>query len=208
MPALSTRQSLLHREFRARVPLYRIPLTAKHRRLRLQWAHEHRAWQAYWPQVVFSYESRFNLWDHNGRISVRRYTGERCLPECVIDRHSGLTPIWGAILYRRQSNMLQSEGNLNCNRYFHEVLQPGFVSFLQGIPGDIFQQNNARLHVLKTDRDFCLTQHMQLFPCPAYSLDMLPIEHVLDLVGWRLARDPCPAASKDELLLLIQTKWN
>ncbi|GFX41422.1 transposable element Tc1 transposase [Trichonephila clavipes] len=37
---------------------------------------------------------------------------------------------------------------------------------------------------------------------------MSPIEHVWDLVGRRLARDPRPAASKDELLLRIQIIWN
>ncbi|GFT78374.1 transposable element Tc1 transposase [Trichonephila clavipes] len=70
----------------------RIPLTASHRRLHLLWAHEHRAWQANWHQVVSSDESRFTLWDHDGRIRVRRYAGERCLPECVFKRHSDLTP--------------------------------------------------------------------------------------------------------------------
>ncbi|GFV39814.1 transposable element Tc1 transposase [Trichonephila clavipes] len=78
--ASSIRRRLLHRGFDGRLPLYRIPFTANHRRLRLQWAHEQRAWQAEWHQVVFSDESRFNLWDHDGRIHVRRYTGERCLP--------------------------------------------------------------------------------------------------------------------------------
>ncbi|GFV37902.1 putative mariner transposase [Trichonephila clavipes] len=37
---------------------------------------------------------------------------------------------------------------------------------------------------------------MQLLPLPAYSPDVSPIEHVWDLVGRRLALDPCPAASK------------
>ncbi|GFU25227.1 uncharacterized protein TNCV_2712441, partial [Trichonephila clavipes] len=74
-------------------------------------------------------ESRFNLWDHDGRIRVRRCAGERCLPECVLERHSGLT-----------------------------------------------------LAVK----------------------DMSPIEHVWDLVGRYLARDPHPEASKDEILLHIQ----
>ena len=41
--------------------LYRIPFTENHPRLSLQWAHEHRAWQADWHQVVFTDESRFNL---------------------------------------------------------------------------------------------------------------------------------------------------
>ncbi|GFU38294.1 uncharacterized protein TNCV_2432911 [Trichonephila clavipes] len=37
---------------------------------------------------------------------------------------------------------------------------------------------------------------------------MSPIKPVRDLVGRRLARDPRPVASKDELLLRIQTIWN
>ncbi|GFU18191.1 HTH_Tnp_Tc3_2 domain-containing protein [Trichonephila clavipes] len=90
--ASSTRRRLLHCALRARVPLYRIALTANHRRLRLHWAHEHRAWQADWHQVVFSHESRFNFWDHEGHIRVRRYAAEICFAECVIERHSGLTP--------------------------------------------------------------------------------------------------------------------
>ncbi|GFY08357.1 transposable element Tcb2 transposase [Trichonephila clavipes] len=73
---------------------------------------------------------------------------------------------------------------------------------------DIFKQDNARPHVSKTVRDFYSVQHMQLLPWPAYSPDMSPIEHVWNLVGWRLARDPRPAASKDELLLRIQAIWN
>ncbi|GFU48625.1 uncharacterized protein TNCV_1439941 [Trichonephila clavipes] len=37
------------------------PLTTSHRRLHLQWTHEHRARKADWYKVVFSDESRFNL---------------------------------------------------------------------------------------------------------------------------------------------------
>ncbi|GFU52157.1 transposable element Tcb1 transposase [Trichonephila clavipes] len=37
---------------------------------------------------------------------------------------------------------------------------------------------------------------------------MSPIEHVWDLVGRRLTRDPRLAASKDELLLRIHTTWS
>ncbi|GFW40869.1 transposable element Tcb2 transposase [Trichonephila clavipes] len=37
---------------------------------------------------------------------------------------------------------------------------------------------------------------------------MSPIEHVWDLVGRCLARDPRPVASKDKLLRSIQIIWN
>ncbi|GFW68680.1 transposable element Tc1 transposase [Trichonephila clavipes] len=87
--ASSIRRRLLQRGLRARIPLYRIPLTQNHRHLRLQWANVHRSWRADWQHVVFSDESRFNLWHHDGRIRVRRYVGERHITECFIERHSG-----------------------------------------------------------------------------------------------------------------------
>ncbi|GFU86172.1 transposable element Tcb1 transposase [Trichonephila clavipes] len=163
MSVSSIRRLLLHRGLRARVPLYRIHLTTNYRRLRLQWAHVHRDWQADWHQVVFSDELRFNLWDHDDCIRVRRYAGKRCLPQCVIERHSGLTPrvmVWDAISYHGQSNLLRIEGNLNYNRCVRKVLQPEVFPFLQVIHGTIFQQNNAHPHVEKTVRDFCSAQHM------------------------------------------------
>ncbi|GFW59481.1 transposable element Tcb2 transposase [Trichonephila clavipes] len=125
-------------------------------------------------------ESRFNLRNHDGRIRARRYAGERYLPEYVIERHSGLKP----------------------------GVMPEVVPILQGIPGAVFQLDNARPHVAKTVRDLCSTQHMQLLPWPAYSPNMSPIEQVWDLADRRFARDLRPAVSKDELLLRIQAIWN
>ncbi|GFV97843.1 HTH_Tnp_Tc3_2 domain-containing protein [Trichonephila clavipes] len=133
MSASSIRRHLLHRGLRPRVHLYRIPLTAHHRGMRLQLAHEHRAWQADWHQVVFSDEKRFNLWGHEGRIRVRRYAGEFCFLESVIEWHSGLTTpdvtVWGATSYHEQSNLMQIEDNLNSNKYVRDVLQPEVIPF-------------------------------------------------------------------------------
>ncbi|GFT60006.1 transposable element Tcb2 transposase [Trichonephila clavipes] len=116
--------------------------------------------------------------------------------------------IWSAIPHHGPSNLLRIESNLNSNRYVREMLKLEVVPFLQGIPGAIFLQDIARPHLAKTVRDFCSAQHMQLLPWPAYSPDLSPFEHVWDLVGWRLARDPRPAALIDEFLMRIQEIWN
>ncbi|GFX91887.1 hypothetical protein TNCV_3577171 [Trichonephila clavipes] len=79
---------------------------------------------------------------------------------------------------------------------------------MEGIPGAIFQQDNARPHIAKTVRDFCSAQDIQLVSWPAYSPDLSYSEHVWDFVGRRLVRDSRPAASKDEILLRIQAIWN
>ncbi|GFU68039.1 transposable element Tc1 transposase [Trichonephila clavipes] len=116
---------------------------------------------------------------------------------------------WGAILYHGRSNLLRIEGNLNSNKYVREVLQLEIVPFLRSFKASLELSFNRIMHsqMLKTVRDFCSAQHMQL-PWPAYSLDMSPIEHLWDLVGGPLAPVPRSATSKDELLLRIQAIWN
>ncbi|GFS59413.1 uncharacterized protein TNCV_3725521 [Trichonephila clavipes] len=59
------------------------------------------------------------------------------------------------------------------------------------------KQDNARPRVAKTVQDFRFAQPMLAFPWPVYSSHMSPIEHVWDLAGRRLARDPHPVASKN-----------
>ncbi|GFT06548.1 transposable element Tcb1 transposase [Trichonephila clavipes] len=177
--------SIRRRLLRARIPLYRITLTQNHRRLRLQWANVHRSWSADWQKVVFSDETHFNSWHHDGRIRVRRFAA-----------------------YHGRSQLLRIVGNLNSTRYINEVLQPQAIPFLQGLPGAVFQQDNAHPHVAKTVKSNLDSQQVQLLPWPAYSPDMSPIEHVWDIVGRRLTRYLRPVASTDELWLRIQTIWN
>ncbi|GFW34781.1 transposable element Tc1 transposase [Trichonephila clavipes] len=83
-----------------------------------------------------------------------------------------------------------------------------YIPFLQGLPGAVFQQDNARPHVAKTVKSYLDSQQVELLPWPAYSPDMSPIEHEWDIVGRRIARDLRPVASTDELWLPIQTIWN
>ncbi|GFW10356.1 transposable element Tcb2 transposase [Trichonephila clavipes] len=123
--------------------------------------------------------------DSHRIIRIRRHAGERCLPECVIERHSGLTTgvvVWDVIPYHERSNLQR----------------------IEDIPGAIFQQPNTHLRVTKTIRDFCSAQHMQLLHWPSYLPDMSPIELMWDLFGRPLARDPRPAAynSDDSFMVL------
>ena len=46
---------------------------ANPQQLCLQWAHNHRAMQVDCHQVTFLCKSRFDLWDHDGRIGVKCY---------------------------------------------------------------------------------------------------------------------------------------
>ena len=55
-------------------------------------------WVQEWHNVVFSDESRFYLWVHDGRKRVRRLRGERKNLELALERHTVLTQgvmVWG-----------------------------------------------------------------------------------------------------------------
>ncbi|XP_069673391.1 zinc finger protein 841-like [Periplaneta americana] len=132
-----------------------------HQRLRLQWARERRHWRAEWQNVVFTDESHFNLSCNDGCIRVKRYSGERNLRACVVERHSGQTSsvmVWGAIGYNMRSFLLRIQNNLNSNCYIRKFLEPGVLPLLQETPHAIFQQDNTRPHVF----DF-YSQHVGCF---------------------------------------------
>ncbi|GBM33401.1 hypothetical protein AVEN_93284-1 [Araneus ventricosus] len=63
-----------------RVPL----LTTRHRRLRLEWAQEHRDWTIdELKRIAWSDESLFLIHHVDGRVRVRRLPGGQLLPFCT-----------------------------------------------------------------------------------------------------------------------------
>ncbi|GFX05480.1 transposable element Tcb2 transposase [Trichonephila clavipes] len=153
-------------------------------------------------------------------IAACGYNGPMCIEDGVLigSRSSFLTnaaSICGTMMAEFVSGAMPVNGTFrsalsNATVDEHPELWSGpqAISFLQGLPGAGFQQDNARPHVTKTVKSYLDSQQVQLLPWPAYSPDMSPIEHEWDIVGRRIARDIRPVASTDELWLRIQTIWN
>lgn len=59
-------------------------LTERHKAIRLKWAKDHKDWIVDdWEKVIWSDESKFNLFGSDGRTYIRRRVGEDFLSECV-----------------------------------------------------------------------------------------------------------------------------
>ncbi|GFX53319.1 transposable element Tc1 transposase [Trichonephila clavipes] len=73
--------------------------------------------------------------------------------------------------------------------------------FLNGLPGAIFQQDNARPHTARVAQEFL--RHFQTLPWPARSPDLSPVELVWDQKKWQMPS----CHSVHDLELAVQDLW-
>ncbi|GFU54309.1 transposable element Tcb2 transposase [Trichonephila clavipes] len=189
-------------------PFRALPLTPKHRQLRLQWCQARSMWNViHWQKFVFSDESRFVLETDDNRVRVWRRPGERYNPpshtHCSTSHcpHSWCNGLGEAIAYDSRSTLIVMRGTLTGQRYVDDILRPHVGPFLNGLPGAIFQQDNARLHTARVAQDFL--RHFQTFPWPAHSPYLSPV----DLVWDQLKRQMPPCYSVHDLELAVQDLW-
>ncbi|GFX70094.1 transposable element Tcb2 transposase [Trichonephila clavipes] len=132
-----------------------------------------------------------------------RRPGERYNSSHTVLRHTVRTAgvmVWGTIAYDSRSTLIVMRGTLTGQRYV-DILRPHVGPFLNGLPGTIFQQDNARQHTARVAQDFL--RHFQTLPWPTRSLDLSPVVHVWD----QLKRQISSCHSVHDLELAVQDLW-
>lgn len=179
----------------------------------MQWLRRHdpRIWRRQrWQAVLFTDESRFNLFRADGRRRVYRRRNERYADSCVIERDrfgGGSVMVWGGIAYGRRTQLHIIRGNLNAIRYRDEILSPHLVPFLQQ-HNLTLQQDNARPHVARICTAYLQAHNIDVLPWPAFSPDLNPIEHLWDELDRRVRRRDNPPSSVPELEQALLQEWN
>ncbi|GFU71576.1 transposable element Tcb2 transposase [Trichonephila clavipes] len=92
-------------------------------------------------------------------------------------------------------------GAFTGQRYVDDILRPHVGSFLNGLPGANFQQDNARPHTAIVAQDFL--RHFQTLPWTTHFSDFSPVEHVWD----QLKRQMPSCHSVHHLELDVQDLW-
>ncbi|GFY14637.1 transposable element Tcb1 transposase [Trichonephila clavipes] len=126
-----------------------------------------------WNQVVFSDESRFNLSSDDNCVRVWRPRGEHFNPAFALQRHTAPTAgvmVWGAIAYNTWSPLALIGGTMTAQRYVHDILQSHVLPLMQRLSGAIFQQDNARPHLVRVSQDCTrtVTSHFLTHPIPKF----------------------------------------
>ncbi|GFX14777.1 transposable element Tcb2 transposase [Trichonephila clavipes] len=124
--------------------------------------------------------------------TIPRHLAEANLKSKCTFRAFPLTPEHRQL--RPASTVVPSQINVECHR-----LAKG--PFLNGLPGTIFQQDNARPHTARVAQDFL--RHFQTLPWPARSPDLSPVEHV----GDQLKRQMLSCHSGHYLELDVEDLW-
>ncbi len=93
--------------------------------------------------------------------------------------------VWAGITYRRRTDLVVVQGNLNAQQHCDAILMPIVIPFVNG-QRITFQQDNARPHTTRISMNLLAQHHVDVLPWPAMSPDLSPIEHCSDELGRRV----------------------
>ncbi|GFU47966.1 transposable element Tcb1 transposase [Trichonephila clavipes] len=131
---------LAEANLKSKRPFRALPLTPEHQQLHPQRCQARSMWNVTgWQKVVFSDESRFFGGTDDNRVRV-----------------------WRCPAYDNRSTLIVMRGTLTSQRYVDDILRPHVGPFLNGLPGAIFQPDNARPQTSRVDQDFL--RHFQTLP--------------------------------------------
>ena len=96
-------------------------LRLANKKTRLIWAKEHRRWtEEDWKKVLWTDESKFEVFGSHRRTFVRRKTGEKMLEECLtppVNHGGGNVMIWGCFGAGKVGDLYKVKGILNKEGY-------------------------------------------------------------------------------------------
>lgn len=137
---------------RANRPAKKPLLTQKMKKTRFEWAKTFKNWTVDdWSQVIFSDESKFNLFGSDGNKYVRRRKGERYNENCTLKtvKHSPYVMVWGCITYHGVGELLILRGSVNTEKYLKIIRDGAYPTILEVsrlLTQPLFQDDNARCH--------------------------------------------------------------
>ena len=206
-----------------RVARHKPRLTANHKTRRLAWARDHLTWTADdWARVLWSDESRFQLYQSDGRVYVRRCVGEAFAEGCVVPtvKHGGSgIMVWGCFSAAGVGDLVRVEQKIDAAVYV-DVLRDHLIPSAHRLIGPefLFQQDNAPPHTARITQEYLAdptpdfiremggSWEVELMEWPAQSPDLNPLENLWNELERQLRREVRPR-NNEELFVNLQRIW-
>ena len=164
---------------------------------------------------MWSDESRFTLFQNDGKIHVWRLPKEKYDVSCLtsmVKHGGGGVMMWGCFSWHGLGPLVRIDGRINSERYIQEILGHHVIPYLEEFEEDngeyFFQQDNAPIHTSARTRTFMEEMEIISLPWPGQSPDMNPIEHLWDELERQIRAKENHPKNLRELELLLQECWS
>ncbi|CAK9818710.1 Transposable element Tcb1 transposase [Anthophora quadrimaculata] len=210
----TVRRSLLKSGLRGCVAIKKSLFRKGNKQKRLQYAREHSNWKIEdWKTVLWTDESKFELFGGKRRQFVRRRKGEAYQEACLkptVKHGGGSVMVWGCISANGVGDLIRINGKLTATQYL-EILQQHAVPSGQRLIGNkfLFQHDNDPKHTARIVKNYLQeledVEILRVMNWPPQSPDLNIIEHVWDYLD--RARRKSQPKNADELFEVLQTEW-
>lgn len=189
-------------------------LSEAHVEKRRIWAADFEKWDVdAWKAVLFSDESKFDLFGSDGQQWCWRAPGQRLDPRCVkkkVKHGGGNIMVWGVITPYGVGRLHRIDDKMNATVYV-QVLEESLLGTLKdhriNKKNIYFQEDNDPKHTSKMALEWLQAHKIDKLDWPPSSPDMNLIEHVWDYLDRMVrSRNPLPR-NREELWLALLEEW-
>ena len=164
-----------------------------------------------WDTVVWSDESKFNLFSSDGKIMVWRSRGEEFDPKCtvpVVKHGGGSVMVWGCFSKKGVGKLCVLDQTMD-RFYYRQILEQNLLPSIQQLglgTNFMFMHDNDPKHTSALVKDWLRHNGIQVLQWPSSSPDLNPIEHLWDVLEDRVKKHH--PKNKTDLALHIVEEWN
>lgn len=179
-------------------------------RKRLNWCKERKNWKEEWEKIIFSDESRFEIFKNDSQKWVWRTKEEKYHKDCLQPtvKHSDGVMVWGFFTKYYKGPLVVVEGSINGIKYI-ELLNQYLLPFLNEIGFDyIYQDDNAPCHTAKKVKEWKELKSINSLIWPAQSPDLNPIENLWSELDRKIRKHEPKPKNKTELINILKEEWN
>ena len=209
------RRTLIRNGHHGRVAVRKPLLRKGNKTKRLKYVREHNNWNFdQWKKVLWSDESKFEIFGSKRRQYVRRRSGEELQEPCLqptVKHGGGSIQVWGCISAGGVGDLVRIDGIMNAEKYrqifIHHAIQSG--RRLIG-PRFTFQQDNDPKHTANKFKRYLKRKEdqrvLELMEWPPHSRDLNIFEAIWDhLDRKKIKKQP---KSQEELWEVLQNARN
>lgn len=207
----TVKRRLNHAGLFGRRPSRKPLISHKNRMNRLKFAKEHLHWtSANWSKVLWSDESKFNLFSSDGISHVRRPKNQRNHIRYIVPtvKHGGgSVMVWGCFSRDGVGPLFHIEGKMDAIKY-GSIVTENMLPFARNsmTRGWIYQQDNDPKHTSSYVKGVFKRHKIKVLEWPSQSPDLNPIEHLWEELD-RAVRTR-NFTNKHQMKKILEDEWN